>query len=142
MNGEQATGAGDGAVVWRLFDLGGRDSSVASRWSPATASWLERAAVGKTNGQNRIQPTWEAIVRIGGSLVLIAVGAILRFAITVRHTHGFSVHTAGVILMVVGAIGFVASIIWMATQRRSTVIHQNSMGTSRTTYNNPPPPPL
>lgn len=46
------------------------------------------------------------------SLFLIAVGAILRFAVNVS-THGFSVHTVGVILMVVGIIGLVISLVWM-----------------------------
>ena len=43
------------------------------------------------------------------SLVIFAIGAVLRFAVTV-HTHGFNVHTIGVILMVVGAVGFVVSL--------------------------------
>jgi hypothetical protein len=44
---------------------------------------------------------------IGAALLLIAVGAILRFAITVVTTHGVDVHTIGDILMIVGAIGLV-----------------------------------
>ncbi|HTX47002.1 MAG TPA: DUF6458 family protein [Solirubrobacteraceae bacterium] len=53
-----------------------------------------------------------------GSLLLIAVGAILRFAVTVN-THGIDLQTVGVILMVVGAVGFVVALFWMAmwTQR-------------------------
>ena len=38
---------------------------------------------------------------LGTSLFLIAVGAILRFAVHV-HTKGFNLHTVGVILMIVG----------------------------------------
>jgi len=41
---------------------------------------------------------------IGAGLFLIAVGAILRFGVTVS-TPGFSVHTIGDILMIVGAQG-------------------------------------
>ena len=40
---------------------------------------------------------------IGGGLLLIAAGAILRFAVT-AHLSGISVHTVGVILMVVGVL--------------------------------------
>jgi hypothetical protein len=40
---------------------------------------------------------------IGGGLLLIAIGAILRFAIT-AHLSGISLHTVGVILMVVGVL--------------------------------------
>jgi sulfite exporter TauE/SafE len=53
---------------------------------------------------------------IGTSLVLIAIGAILRFAVSVS-AHGFSIHTIGVILMVVGAIGLVISLLWLTTWR-------------------------
>lgn len=78
-------------------------------------------------------------MRIGGSLLLIAIGAILRFAVTVHNSHGFNVHTAGVILMVVGAIGLVLTAIWMSTRRRTDVVHQGPVGTSRTSYSEPPP---
>jgi hypothetical protein len=49
---------------------------------------------------------------LGTSLFLIAVGAVLRFAISVS-THGFNVHTIGVILMIVGAVGLLISLLWM-----------------------------
>jgi hypothetical protein len=44
------------------------------------------------------------------SLLMIANGAILRFAVTVEGT-GFNVGTVGMILMIVGAIGAVLSIV-------------------------------
>lgn len=44
---------------------------------------------------------------IGAALLLIAVGAILRFAITTVTTHGVDVHTIGDILMIVGVVGLV-----------------------------------
>jgi hypothetical protein len=78
-------------------------------------------------------------MRIGASLLLIAVGAILRFAVTVNNPHGFNVHTAGVILMIVGGIGLVVTAIWMSTRRRTDVVHEGPVGTSRTTYMDPPP---
>ena len=46
-------------------------------------------------------------MRIGAGLLLIAVGAILRFGISTVSTHGFGVHTIGDILMVVGVLGVV-----------------------------------
>ena len=48
---------------------------------------------------------------LGTSIFLIAVGAILDFAVTVS-TPGFNIHTVGVILMVVGVIGLVMSMIF------------------------------
>jgi len=51
---------------------------------------------------------------VGGAVVSIlvfAVGAILDFAVTVNTTqHGFDIRTVGVILMIVGVVGFVASL--------------------------------
>jgi uncharacterized membrane protein len=52
-------------------------------------------------------------MRLGGSLILIAVGAILRWAVTAS-TSGVNIHTVGVILLIVGGIGFVISVLWMA----------------------------
>ena len=78
-------------------------------------------------------------MKIGASLVLIAIGAIMRFAITVHNPHGFNINTAGLILMIVGAVGLVFSAIWMATQRHTKVTHEGPAGQSRTRYTNPPP---
>jgi hypothetical protein len=47
---------------------------------------------------------------IGGSLVLIAVGAVMSFAIEDRIS-GVDLYTAGLIFMVVGAIGLLISLI-------------------------------
>ena len=44
---------------------------------------------------------------IGAGLILIAVGAILRFGISTVSTHGFGIHTIGDILMLIGALGVV-----------------------------------
>lgn len=48
----------------------------------------------------------------GTSIFLIAVGAVLRFAVNVT-TRGFNIHTIGVILMIVGIAGLLISILWM-----------------------------
>ena len=54
---------------------------------------------------------------IGTSIFLIAVGAIMRYAVTASTT-GFSIHTAGLILMILGVVGLVISLIWMASVSR------------------------
>jgi hypothetical protein len=79
-------------------------------------------------------------MRIGASLVLIAIGAILAWAVKVNDTHGFNVNTAGIILMIVGAVGLVVSLIWMSTRRRTDVVHQAGPMGSRTTYSSPQDP--
>ena len=60
---------------------------------------------------------------IGGSLALLAVGAILFFAVTVE-TSGFNINTAGIIMMIVGAIGLVATLA-MGTTREHTVVEKD-----------------
>jgi tetrahydromethanopterin S-methyltransferase subunit E len=49
-------------------------------------------------------------MRIGSSLFLIAVGAILYFAVTATLV-GIDIQTVGLILMVIGVIGFVLSLV-------------------------------
>ena len=58
---------------------------------------------------------------IGTSIFLIAVGAILKYAVTASIS-GVKLETVGVILMVAGAIGLVVSLIWMAMARRRGVV--------------------
>jgi Domain of unknown function (DUF6458) len=64
---------------------------------------------------------------IGVSLILIAVGAVLAFAVHVS-TSGFNIHTVGYILLIVGAIGALLSLIFWSSWggfgggRRTTVI--------------------
>ena len=54
---------------------------------------------------------------LGTSLVLIAIGAILKFAVTAS-VSGVKLETVGLILMVIGVIGLLASLFWMASARR------------------------
>ena len=66
----------------------------------------------------------------GTSLFLIAVGAILTFAVTVE-AEGFSIDTVGIILMIIGGIGLLASLAFWNTWggfgggRRRRVIEDN-----------------
>lgn len=50
----------------------------------------------------------------GTSLLLIAAGAVLRFAITAT-VSDVDLHAIGIILMVIGAIGFCVALYWMLT---------------------------
>ncbi|MGZ6376840.1 MAG: DUF6458 family protein [Ktedonobacterales bacterium] len=62
-------------------------------------------------------------MRIGTSLILGAVGAIMRFAVEPRsHIAGTFVNwdIVGDILMVAGAVGLLAGILWMAAATRHT----------------------
>ena len=54
---------------------------------------------------------------LGTNLFLIAVGAILKYAVTL-HVAGIDLRTAGVILMVIGGIGFVLSLYFLVRDRQ------------------------
>lgn len=64
-------------------------------------------------------------MRIGASLFLIAVGAILTFAVTAE-VSGIDLSTIGVILMIVGALGLLITMIMMSTRRRTDIIHRRN----------------
>lgn len=54
---------------------------------------------------------------IGTSIFLIAVGAILKFAVTAT-VAGINIQTAGVVLIVVGLVGLVIGLFMLASARR------------------------
>jgi len=60
---------------------------------------------------------------LGTSIFLVAVGAILTYAVDVQ-TEGFNLNTIGVILMIVGAFGVLLSLLfwssWGGFHRRDT----------------------
>jgi hypothetical protein len=60
---------------------------------------------------------------LGTSIFLIAVGAILRYAVTVT-VSGIDITTVGLILMIVGVIGLVLSLLYMViwSPRRGGVV--------------------
>jgi len=85
-------------------------------------------------------------MRIGASLFLITVGAVLKWAVTDR-VNGVNLSTVGVIFMVVGAAGLVLSLLLASVRRRTDVITDGGTryvapgqavdGPSRTTYVEP-----
>ncbi|HVR79975.1 MAG TPA: DUF6458 family protein [Acidimicrobiia bacterium] len=56
-------------------------------------------------------------VGFGGSLFLIALGAILAFAVSVE-AEGFNLNTIGIILMVVGALGAILSMVALTATKK------------------------
>jgi hypothetical protein len=62
---------------------------------------------------------------IGVSVFIMAVGAILAFAVE-RSVEGLDLDAVGVILMLVGAIGLMTSlVVWGPRTRRTTVIEDD-----------------
>jgi hypothetical protein len=64
-------------------------------------------------------------VTIGSSIFLIALGAILRYAVT-ANVSGIDIQVVGLILMIAGVIGLVIGLFMMTAGRRD---------------GDPPPPP-
>jgi hypothetical protein len=81
---------------------------------------------------------------IGAAIVLIAVGAVLKWAVT-AHVSGFDIQTAGTVVFIVGLLGLVLAVMytfWWDRQNRyggpggyhdETVVRRRGPG-------GPPPP--
>jgi phosphotransferase system glucose/maltose/N-acetylglucosamine-specific IIC component len=68
---------------------------------------------------------------IGVAVLLVAVGAVLKWAVT-AHANGFDIQTAGTIIFIVGLVGLVLALLynfWWADRA------------SRPVYRNVPPEP-
>lgn len=71
---------------------------------------------------------------IGVSLILIAAGAILTWAVTAT-VSGLSIHVVGVILMIVGIVGLLLSLMFWSSWGGPAGVRR------RTTYVDEGPPP-
>ena len=78
-----------------------------------------------------------------GSIFLIVVGAILRFA-THIHVKGLDLRTIGLILIIAGVVGLIIAIwqwaVWSRRSRQSEVLVDDRRGVD-TTYRRPPDEP-
>jgi beta-lactamase regulating signal transducer with metallopeptidase domain len=54
---------------------------------------------------------------LGTALIIAAVGAVLRFAVH-TNAHGFSIHTIGTILLILGIVGAVLALFQTAIWSR------------------------
>ncbi len=70
-------------------------------------------------------------MRIGTSIFLIAVGAILAYAVNRKQVAGVEIDTAGQILLIIGIIGLIISLLYefMYARNRQSVV---------TRYDEPP----
>src|SRR6476620_9984353 len=82
----------------------------------------------RASGHRREQLKEDVFMGIGVSLILIAVGAILTWAVNAT-VSGLDINTIGIILMIVGAIGLVLSLMFWSSwggvggaRRRTTYV--------------------
>src|SRR3954471_3561039 len=85
----------------------GRSATITSRRAGCCAG--ERTFMNRLGGRGRGYP--HRSVPIGTSLVLIAAGAILHYAVT-AHVSGIDIQTVGTILIVVGILGLILSLLY------------------------------
>ncbi len=74
-------------------------------------------------------------MRTGFSVFLIAVGAILTFALH-KTVSGIDIRTVGVILMIAGAVGLAITAAVYGPRNRSTLVHERTV-TGRPTVADP-----
>ena len=69
---------------------------------------------------------------IGISIVLVALGAVLTFALE-REAEGINLDTVGIIMMIVGGVGLVVSMLFWSSfgpygrERRATVVSEREV---------------
>jgi hypothetical protein len=88
---------------------------------------------------------------IGGSIFLLALGAILAFAVNAQIS-GIDINIVGWVLMAAGLVGLILTVWYWNSRRRSTVVTQSQQPVMRrdgtyvnevreTRRDDPPPPP-
>jgi hypothetical protein len=90
---------------------------------------------------------------IGGSIFLLALGAILAFAVN-AHISGLDINVVGYVLMLAGLVGLIITLYFWNTRRRTTTVSSAERPVMRSdgSYVNeyrettrrddvPPPPP-
>ena len=71
---------------------------------------------------------------IGVSILLMAAGAIMTFAVEVENPDGFNINTVGIILMIAGALGLVATLLVFGPRRRDMVVERGDTVVERDVY--------
>jgi len=75
-------------------------------------------------------------MQLGTSIFLIALGAILRFAVTTS-VQGIELATVGLILMIVGIIGLTISVYLLTQQRGGAVVRDRVVERDRPVERDP-----
>jgi hypothetical protein len=73
---------------------------------------------------------------IGAGIVLIAIGAVMKWAVT-AHVNGFDIQTAGTVILVVGILGLVLAILYTFIWARRPAYPYDDPGRRRPPYDPP-----
>lgn len=74
---------------------------------------------------------------IGAAIVLIAIGAVMKWAVT-AHVTGFDIQTAGTVILVVGIVGLVLAILHTFIWSRRTAYPYDDPAARRRSPYDPP----
>jgi hypothetical protein len=66
---------------------------------------------------DRVSAGGRRVMSTGAAIALIAVGAVLRFALAPGSPHGLNVHVVGVVLILAGVLGLVLSLLLLLLVR-------------------------
>jgi hypothetical protein len=80
-----------------------------SGWPPARLGGPVNAPLGPQD--DRVPTGGRRVMSTGAAITLIAVGAVLRFALAPGSPHGLNVHVVGVVLILAGVLGLVLSLL-------------------------------
>jgi hypothetical protein len=78
-------------------------------WPPARLGGPVNAPLGPQD--DRVPAGGRRVMSTGAAITLIAVGAVLRFALAPGSPHGLNVHVVGVVLILAGVLGLVLSLL-------------------------------
>jgi len=112
-----ACGAGErrrGACSWATEAQSAAGLSLPCRATEAVGDYnhRERGQLRRsTRGWRSAPPGILIRMTIGSSILLIAVGAILKYAVT-AHVSGFDIQTAGLVLLLLGILGLILSLLY------------------------------
>jgi hypothetical protein len=79
---------------------------------------------------------------IGAAIVLIAIGAVLKWAVT-AHVNGFDIQTAGTVVFIVGLVGLVLAVMYTfmwSREARYPAGYRDDPAVRRRGPGDPPPP--
>jgi hypothetical protein len=75
---------------------------------------------------------------VGAAIVLIAIGAVMKWAVT-AHVNGFDIQTAGMVVFIVGLVGLGLAIVYTFIWSRDARYDRYDAGGRRPPPGPPPP---
>jgi hypothetical protein len=98
------------------MDRSSQSRRLGRRWPPVRLGEPVNTATGPRNA--RPPAAGRRVMGTSAAITLIAVGAILRFALAAGSPHGLNVHVVGIVLILAGILGLLLSLLVRGGPRR------------------------